>query len=119
MSALKFFSIYCVVGLFMLSLSTACYSAEKWGTCTVQDVMVWDKARLHIRCATAVDGYTFFAVPWSNTEFLSQALSIASAAIAYNKTIDVVYNPSDTTSGPTFNCDSIDCRPLIAIKINR
>ena len=119
MSALKRFYISCVVGLFMLSLSIPCYAAEKWGTCTLQDVMVWNKDRLHIRCAPAIEGYTFFAVPWSNTEFLNQVLSVATAAIAYNKTVNVLHNPSDTTTGPTFGCDAKSCRPLIAIAFNR
>ncbi len=119
MSALKYFSFFCVFALFMLSLSNPCYSAEKWGKCTVQDVMVWNKNRLHIRCAPTIDGLTFFAVPWSSTEFLNQTLSIATSAIAYNKTVNVLYNPSDTTTGATFGCAANTCRPLIAIAFNR
>jgi len=81
--------------------------------------MVWNNGRLHIKCAPAVDGFTFFAVPWSNTEFLNQALSVATTSIAYNKTVNVLYNTSDTTTGPTFSCAANNCRPLMAIGINR
>lgn len=111
--------IICIVGLFTFLLSAQCYSAEKWSKCNVVDVTVFDKSRLHIRCSPAVDGYTFFAVPWSNTEFLNQSLSVATAAIAYKKTINVRYNPSDKSTGPTFDCAAGDCRPLMGITLNR
>ncbi len=100
--------------------ATPSYSAEKWGQCNVQEVMVWPESRLHILCSPAIaDKFTFFAVPWRNTEFLNQILSIATAAIAYNKTVYVLYNDTDTTTGPTFSCDAVHCRPIIAISLNR
>jgi len=80
--------------------------------------MVHSRDRLHISCHNKPDGYTFFAVPMSSAEFVNQVLSIATAAIVYKKTVNVLYNPSDTTTGPTFGCDAVGCRPLLGIALN-
>jgi hypothetical protein len=90
-----------------------------WQQCNVKEVAVIAPERIHLMCEPSVAGLTFFAVPLQSAAFSSQAVSIGATAVANNKRVRVLFDPTDRTTGPTFGCDASDCRPLLGLTLNK
>jgi hypothetical protein len=102
------------IAIFLLVIALPVSGEKKFGTCNPIDVGVF-RERVHIRCATQLDGITFFAVPTSDADYAKSFLNVASIAASSNRRLVVLYDPADTTSGPRFGCLANDCRPALAV----
>jgi hypothetical protein len=86
--------------------------AEVWTMCTPLDVAAFSN-RIHVRCAESVGGIYFFAASTANPAHAARVLSILSTAHAAGRTIDILYDPDDT-SGTSIGCQANDCRLISA-----
>jgi hypothetical protein len=101
-----------IISLFMGALPLS--ADNKFGTCEPVEVGVY-RERVHIRCSNQLDGFTFFAVPTSDPDYANRVVTVGTAAISFNKRLLVLYDPSDSTSGPRFGCLVNDCRPALGV----
>ncbi len=72
-------------------------------------------SRVHVKCDSAINGIEYFAVSTDDAPANAQMiLSILTTAYtdAGGKTLSILYDPNDATSGPLFGCLSINCRPI-------
>ncbi len=83
-----------------------------WTTCTPTDVAVY-ASRIHVRCVEVVGGIRYFAASTSNAAHAARVLSLLSTAHAAGRTLNILYEPSDT-SGASIGCQTNDCRLLLA-----
>ncbi len=70
-------------------------------------------SRVHVKCASAVNGIDYFAVSTADAVNAQMILSILITAYtdAGGKTLSILYDPDDTT-GPSFGCLINNCRPI-------
>jgi hypothetical protein len=68
--------------------------------------------RVFVRCAASAGGITTFAAPTSDAAHAARILSILSTAHVAGRTLQLTYEPRDTT-GPSFGCPQKDCRLLL------
>jgi hypothetical protein len=74
-------------------------------------------ARVHVRCAAPVSGgVIFFAARTGDTPFADRFLKLASDALIAKRTLVIHYDPNDTT-GPTWGCAIVECRPASGISM--
>ncbi len=71
-------------------------------------------SRVHVKCDSAVNGIEYFAVSTEDAANAQMILSILTTAYtdAGGKTLSILYDPNDETTGPLFGCLSINCRPI-------
>jgi hypothetical protein len=91
---------------------------ETFGHCTPTEVAAFGN-RVHIRCASAVNGFVFFAVPSADADLSNKVLSLGATAVVFNHDLEILHDPADTTSGPQFGCLASDCRPILGIRLVR
>ncbi|MCI5145620.1 MAG: hypothetical protein D3923_08825 [Candidatus Electrothrix sp. AR3] len=101
-----------MTGLFMANLSQA---AQTWETCTISDIAVFTN-RIHVKCEESYSGIYFFSYPVSkDTASTARFLSILSASRISGHQLNILYDPSDDTSGVSYGCQAHDCRPFDAL----
>ncbi|MCB0034771.1 MAG: hypothetical protein KDE51_12150 [Anaerolineales bacterium] len=88
-------------------------NAETWISCTPIGVATYYN-RVHVRCAAAVGGISYFAAPTNNPANAARILSTLSTAQVAGRTLSILYDPNDL-SGTDFGCLEADCRPIVAV----
>ena len=83
-----------------------------WVSCTPTEVAVFDN-RIHIRCNESYSGIQFFAIATGDAASSARFLSLLTTAQVAGRTLSLLYDPADT-SGDTWGCVEVDCRPLQA-----
>ena len=92
-------------------------ASETWITCTPVEIATY-QVRLHVRCAAAVGGITFFAVGTLDTANASRVLAVLTAAQIAGRTLNILFDPADQ-SGAAIGCATADCRLIRAIGYGR
>jgi hypothetical protein len=92
-------------------------AAETWISCTPVEVVTYP-ARLHVRCAAAVGGISFFAVATQDTAYAARVLSVLTAAQVAGRTLRILYEPADQ-SGAAVGCLATDCRLIRGVGFGR
>lgn len=92
------------------------FVVDTWAIITPIEITAYTE-RIHIKANTPVNGIVFFSVPTSNADLSNKVLSLASAAILYEKRINVLYDKDDKTTGSQFGCQSGDCRVIKGISL--
>ena len=83
--------------------------------CTPTQVLVWTVApRLHVRCAAAVGGISYFALSTADAAQAARVLTILTAAQVAGRTLVIRYDPADL-SGAAIGCLTSDCRLIQAV----
>lgn len=85
-----------------------------WAYC-VPDRVATYTTRLHIKCASAINGIYFFAVPTSDSKHAARMLATMLTAHAAGLPTWVLFDPDDTSNLPP-GCLETDCRLLLAIE---
>jgi hypothetical protein len=85
-----------------------------WFQCTPANVAVFEK-RVHVKCtASTPDGIRYFAKSTADADAVARVLSLLSIAQVTGRTLDIRYDPSDT-SGAILGCQPNDCRLIVAV----
>jgi hypothetical protein len=91
-------------------------------TCTPLEIAVFPN-RVHVLCQsnTTTGDIVFFALPTTNQTVVSNTsdaatrfLDIALKQWGTGYSLDITYDPNDTSTGPTFGCAAVNCRPILA-----
>jgi len=90
--------------------------ASAWADCTPARVGVF-ATRIHVKCTAAVSGIWYFAYPTTDVAGVARVLSVLNTALVTGRTVVILYDPGDTTSGPPVGCAASDCRLLQALEI--
>ncbi len=92
-------------------------AAETWTSCTPVEIMTY-QVRVHVRCAAAVGGITFFAAATQDAPYAARVLSVITAAQVAGRTLTILYDPADL-SGAAIGCLTSDCRLIRAVGFGR
>jgi hypothetical protein len=87
-------------------------AAETWTSCVPVGIATY-KTRIHVRCAAAVGGISFFAVATQDTAYAARVLSVLTAAQLGGRTLQILFDPADLT-GASVGCLTTDCRLIRA-----
>lgn len=87
-------------------------AASTWVQCVPIEVMNYH-SRIHIKCASAIGGITYFAASTSDKAFVNRTLSILSTAQVAGRTLNILYDPANR-SGASIGCQVNDCRLIQA-----
>lgn len=88
-------------------------AGQTWTSCTPAAVAVFPE-RIHVRCANSVGGgIIFFALSTQDASHAARMLSTLTTAHAMGRTLNILYDPADT-SGTAIHCAESDCRLLVA-----
>lgn len=93
--------------------TTQATATSTWVTCVPIQIVTY-AVRVHVRCQTAISGVSFFAAPTSDGANVARVLSVITAAQVAGRTLDVLYDPADT-SGTAIGCLAADCRLIQAV----
>ena len=108
----------CVVAAFAVALIVnRAEAAETWISCTPFEIATYPN-RVHVRCAAAVGGVSFFAAGTQDTAYAARVLSVITAAQVAGRTLNVLYDPADQT-GTAIGCQVADCRLSRAVGFGR
>ena len=104
------------------AVSVACFSAPAFAAsantgCTPEEVAVFAN-RIHVRCAAAVGGVSFFAVPTVDAPHAARMLSLLSTAHVAGRTLNLTYE-TDANAGSSFGCAQNDCRLLLGARFGK
>lgn len=88
-------------------------AAETWISCTPVEIMTY-QVRVHVRCAAAVGGITYFAAATQDAPYTARVLSVITAAQVAGRTLTILYDPADL-SGAAIGCLTSDCRLIRAV----
>jgi hypothetical protein len=93
-------------------------------SCVPTEVLVFayrngNPLRLHVRCASAVAGISFFALPTADAPVAARILSILTTAQVAGKTLGIRYDPADTSGEKSIGCLASDCRLIRAVWIGQ
>ena len=94
-------------------LSSGPQGTETWISCVPVGVVTY-RIRVHIHCAAAVDGISFFAVSTTDTAYAARVLSTISTAQVAGRTLSILYDPADL-SGASIGCQTNDCRLILGV----
>ncbi len=83
-------------------------AASLWIACQPAGVMEHPD-RIHIRCAQATGGISYYAIATTNKERANRFQSLGTAALLGGKTLWVYFEQNDT-SGTSIGCPASDCR---------
>lgn len=83
-----------------------------WTPCTPENIAAYT-TRVHVKCTAAVGGIQYFAVSTDNAAFAARTLSVLSTAQVAGRTLDILYEPDNTSNLPP-GCMESDCRALLA-----
>jgi hypothetical protein len=101
----------------MVLAAPALQAAETWTSCTPTEIVTYQQ-RLHVRCAAAVGGISFFAVGTQDTAYAARVLSVITAAQVAGRTLTILFDPADQ-SGTAIGCLATDCRLIRAVGFGR
>ena len=87
-----------------------------WVSCTPARVGVFT-TRIHVKCSAAISGIWYFAYSTADDAEAARVLSVLNSALLTGRTLVILYDPSDTTSGPPIGCAASDCRLLQAVEM--
>jgi hypothetical protein len=107
----KTFLFQLATGLTLSALPAA--AAPQDTSCTPTQVVEWG-TRVHVRCAAAVGGISYFALSTSEPHRAARVLSLATTALVAGRTLIINFDPADL-SGASFGCQTNDCRVIRAI----
>lgn len=88
-------------------------AGESWTSCVPVAVANFHN-RVHVRCTAPVGNILYFAAPTNNAAHAARVLSTLSAAQIAGRTLDIIYDPDDT-SGTDIGCLAADCRMIVAV----
>lgn len=88
---------------------------QTWVVCTPISVATFYE-RVHVECTEIYNGVRYFAISTTSAANSARILSTMAAAQVAGRTINVLYDPQDT-SGEAFGCLATDCRTIIAVGI--
>lgn len=95
------------------SISSDPQIAETWISCVPAGVVTY-RIRVHVHCAAAVGGISYFAVSTTDSAYAARVLSTISAAQLAGRTLSILYDPSDL-SGASIGCQTNDCRLILGV----
>jgi len=101
----------------LLLVASAVNAAPANTNCTPEEVGVFGN-RVVVRCAAAVGGILYFALPTTDAPHAARILSLLSTAHVAGRTLMLTYEPTDT-SGPSFGCAANDCRLLLGARFGK
>lgn len=101
----------------LLLLGSIAFAQNTWVTCTPESGASYDN-RVHVKCTESFGDIRYFAVSSKDKAQAARALSIISTSIVAGKTVEVLYNPADT-SGTAIGCLESDCRLFYSIALNQ
>ena len=107
------FKVVLLLLLGMLAQTTRAYAAQTFISCTPVQVMTFPE-RVHVRCAAAVGGISFFAVSTKDAAYAARVLSVISTAQVAGRTLTILYDPADL-SGAAIGCQNTDCRLILGV----
>jgi hypothetical protein len=88
-------------------------ATSTWISCT-PDAIVTYASRVHVHCAAAVGGISYFAASTADAANVARVLSVITAAQVAGRTLTILYDPADT-SGTSIGCQAADCRLIQAV----
>ena len=97
-----------------LEVNTVNAAGPTWITCTPVNVGVFDP-RVHVQCNSG--SISFFAKSTANANQAARVLSVLSIAHATGRTLNIEYDPADT-SGTAIGCQANDCRLILGVILN-
>lgn len=68
--------------------------------------------RIHVRCSTAVNSISFYALATNDNNRAARVLAILSGAWLGGHNLTIWYDPADL-SGASLGCQNADCRLLV------
>ena len=83
-----------------------------WISCTPINVTTY-AIRLHVQCASPINGISYFAVSTSDADNAARVLSVISTAQVAGRTLTILYDPADTSGSP-IGCAASSCRLILA-----
>ena len=89
---------------------------SQWSTCTPARVGVFTN-RVHVRCTSANAGILYYAFSTNDQAAVARVLALLNSAILTGRTLTILNDPADTTSGPPVGCLASDCRLILALEI--
>ena len=87
-----------------------------WSACTPSRVGVFSN-RVHVKCTVANAGILYYAFPTQDQAAAARFLAILNSALLTGRSLTILNDPADTTSGPPVGCQASDCRLIIALDI--
>lgn len=87
-----------------------------WSTCTPARVGVFSN-RVHVRCTVANAGILYYAFPTKDQAAVARVLTVLNSALLSGRSLTILNDPADTTSGPPVSCQASDCRLILALEI--
>ena len=87
-------------------------AASTFVSCTPIQVMNYG-ARIHVRCASPINGISYFAASTKDSAFVARTLMLLSTAQVAGRSLTILYDPADQ-SGAAIGCQTNDCRLIQA-----
>jgi hypothetical protein len=106
-------AIVTITVIIMLLAGGRVHAAPTWTSCTPVQIVTYT-SRVHVRCAAAVGGITFFATSTENAANAARMLSVITSAQIAGRTLTILYDPADM-SGAAIGCLASDCRLIQAV----
>jgi hypothetical protein len=97
------------------ALATATKSAQ-WSTCTPARVGVFSN-RVHVRCSVANAGIIYYAFSTKDQAAVARVLAIMNSALLTGRSLAILNDPADATSGPPIGCQASDCRLILGLEV--
>lgn len=113
---MKALTVYAMLTLALLLCGTTSFAQRQFTLCQPVETVSFT-GRIHVRCATPVNGtILFFACSTEDPHFASRMLNVGMAAEVAQKNLVILFDPNDL-SGADFGCLAKDCRIALAIGI--
>jgi hypothetical protein len=87
-----------------------------WSTCTPARVAVFSN-RVHVRCTVANAGIFYYAFSTKDPSAVARVLALLNGALLTGRTLLILNDPADTSSGPPVGCQAGDCRLILALEV--
>jgi hypothetical protein len=97
----------------LLLAAGGAHAAETWISCTPVQIVTY-KSRVHVRCAAAVGGISYFAAATQDNAYAARVLSVITTSQVAGRTLSILYDPADL-SGAAIGCQTNDCRLIHAV----
>lgn len=104
--------------MLLLCGSERAHAADQFALCRPVEVMA-HLNRVHVLCELPVAPNIVFlaASAEPDSRFATRVVALGAVAQATQKTLLILFDPADSTTGPAFGCLAQDCRPLKAFAI--
>ena len=86
--------------------------SEQWITCVPDNVAAYT-TRIHVKCTSSVGGIWYYAADINNPAHAARILSVLTTAKVAGRTLEILYDPADTSHLPP-GCAVANCRLLLA-----